>query len=83
MAVHWEVFQAKVVAPITEGTKPLSLAELSKRHRIKDESTASNMIITIKRRFRAEMRRCIRQLVTSESQVEEEFSDILKILAGN
>ena len=83
MAVHWEVFQAKVVAPITEGTKPLSLAELSKRHRIKDESTASNMIITIKRRFRAEMRRYIRQFVTSESQVEEEFSDILKVLTGN
>jgi hypothetical protein len=47
---------------------------------IKDARRASNMIITVKRRFREILRRHIHNTVTSSDQVDEELDEIIRFL---
>ncbi len=79
---HWEVFYSKVVVPILEEAEPPALKDLCTRLGIQDEATASNMINTVKKQFQSAMRRYLRQFVSSDSQVEEEFNDIFTILTS-
>jgi RNA polymerase sigma-70 factor (ECF subfamily) len=79
-AVHWEVFQAKILSPIIDDTPMPSLTEICERYGIGTEEKASNMIITVKRRFRSVLERYLKQSVWSDSEAEEEFSELLKIL---
>ena len=78
---HWEVFSAKVIEPILENTKPPSLAKICAKYGIKRQSQVSNMIVTVKRRFRTVLKRHMRQFVQSDLEVEEEFRDLLTILS--
>lgn len=80
-AVHWEVFRATVLAPIMEGVAARPLADLCAQHGIADERRASNMIVTVKRRFQDALRRHVRQCVESEEEVEEEIRDLMEILS--
>jgi RNA polymerase sigma-70 factor (ECF subfamily) len=80
-AVHWEVFRARVLGPIMEDAAPPSLADLCAAHGIVDEAKASNMIITVKRRFQAALTRRIRERVSSDAEVEEEIRDLVEILS--
>jgi RNA polymerase sigma-70 factor (ECF subfamily) len=79
--VHWQVFRARVIVPIMDGTPPPSLSELCACHRIASEDAASNMIVTAKRRFQATLRRRIRRFVSSDEEIDAEIDDLLKILA--
>ena len=75
---HWEAFHARVVRPILEGTTAPALGEICVRLGIQDARRASNMIVTVKRRFRETLRRHIRTTVVSEEQVDEELDEILR-----
>jgi len=79
--LHWEVFRAKTLAPIFQNTRPPSLARLCRRLGIENEAKASDMITTVKRRFRSVLRRRLRKLVGSDAEVEEEIREIRAILA--
>ena len=83
MATHWEVFHLKVLAPIFEDAEEASLAEICRQCGVKDESTASNMIITVKRRFRKVLRRRLRDLTGSDTEAEAEFDDLFRFLDEN
>lgn len=78
---HWEVFRARILAPIMEGTPPPSIAEVCARYGIASAAKASNMIVTVKRRFRATMKRHVRPLVASDAAVDEEIRDLMAILS--
>ena len=78
--IHWAVFTAKVLTPIVEGTKPPSLTELCRKHGIDTEAQASNMITTVKRRLRKHLKRSLRQIVCSDSDIDLEISALLKSL---
>ncbi len=80
LQTHWEMFNARVVRPILDGTAAPALAEICARLGIEDTRQASNMIITIKRRFRETLRRHIRNTVISADQVDEELDEIIKFL---
>lgn len=79
-AVHWRVFHERVLAPITDGIDPPSLSEICHKYGIADPRIASNMIITVKRRFRVILREHLRQSVTSDGQIEGELAEISKFL---
>ena len=81
--VHWELFHARVLKPITEGSTPPSIAELCARHGIASTAKASNMIVTVKRRFRATLMCQVRPLVGSDAEVDDEIRDLLEILSRN
>ncbi|MGB2819733.1 MAG: hypothetical protein WBF17_02035 [Phycisphaerae bacterium] len=79
--VHWHVFRERVLDPILFREERPSLPALCRRYRIPYETKASNMIVTVKRRFQREMARRIRELVGSDADVEQETRDLLKILS--
>lgn len=78
---YWAVFCARVLEPIMDGTEPPSLAELCKHLGIDIETKASNMIVTVKRRFQAAMRRQLFQHVNSDVEVKQEIWDLMEILS--
>jgi hypothetical protein len=81
--VHWEVFCERTVMPLMENTKPPSLSALCRKHHISDEAKASNMIVTVKRRFEAELARHVRLAVGSDIDIKLEIGDLMKILSRN
>jgi RNA polymerase sigma-70 factor (ECF subfamily) len=80
-ATYWEVFQATVVAPIFDNTEAPSLTELCDKLGIESEKRASNMAITVKRRFATAIRNHLRQLVGSDSEIDDEFRALVEILS--
>lgn len=78
---HWEVFRRKILLPIFDGAEEPLLSKVCEECGIASEKQASNMLITVKRRFAVLVRRILRQHVRSDSQVDEEFAELLEILA--
>jgi RNA polymerase sigma-70 factor (ECF subfamily) len=76
MKAHWSAFQDRVLTPITQQTKAVSLGEICQRHGIKDERQASNMIITVKRRVHAALTARLRDTVMSDEDVGVEMEAI-------
>jgi hypothetical protein len=80
-AKYWGVFRERVLDPIMEDTVAPSLAELCTKYEIEGESRASNMIVTVKRRFRSVLMRHLGRFVQPGSKVEDELNDLLIILS--
>lgn len=80
LQTHWELFHARIVRPILDGTAAPPLSEVCSRLGIEDTRRGSNMIITVKRRFREVLRRHIRNTVISKDQVDEELDEIIRFL---
>jgi hypothetical protein len=76
--VHWALFNKRIVWPIFDDKTPPSLPELCELYDIEDEKMASNMIITVKRRFRVALLQHIRNTVLSQSQAPEELEELLQ-----
>jgi RNA polymerase sigma-70 factor (ECF subfamily) len=81
MGKHWEVFRELVAMPTLQGTQAPSLRELSKRLGIPTASAASNMNVTVKRRFQAAMREQVRQYAESDDQITQEIRELMEILS--
>ena len=79
--LHWEVFRLRVLVPITEDASPAALPEICARLGIPNAARASNMIVTVKRRFRAALARRVRPMVSSDAEVDAEIRDLLEILS--
>jgi DNA-directed RNA polymerase specialized sigma24 family protein len=80
MNTHWALFHKRVVWPTFDGRTPPSLPELCEAYDIDDVKKASNMIITVKRRFRAALMQEVRNNVLSQSQAPEELEELLQFL---
>jgi DNA-directed RNA polymerase specialized sigma24 family protein len=80
---HWEVFSRTVVEPALDGMAAPPLSEVCAYLSIDGEARASNMCITVKRRFRNALRASVRQFVDGESQVDSEIQDLIQILSKN
>ena len=79
-AVHWRLFRERVLEPIMNRTTAPPLGMLCARHGIATSATASNMIVTVKRRFRVAFRRQLRNSVIADEYLEEEIEAIRKFL---
>ncbi|OHB73874.1 MAG: hypothetical protein A2Z25_09930 [Planctomycetes bacterium RBG_16_55_9] len=78
--VHWHVFHERVLAPIMDEVDPPSLGEICHKYDIESPRIASNMIITVKRRFETFLRKHLRETVTSDGQIEDELAEISRFL---
>ena len=74
--LYWQVFCDRILQPIIDGTDPLSLKEICQKYVIKDDSKVSNMIVTVKRRFQAALKKQLRDSVVSEEQLSGELEEI-------
>ena len=80
--LHWRVFHKKVMLPILEGQPAPAMKDLCKQLGIASESQASNMIVTIKRRFRGLLMDLLAESVGTDVEAEEEFSELIRILGS-
>jgi DNA-directed RNA polymerase specialized sigma24 family protein len=74
-SAHWYVFHEHVLRPIVDQTDCPSLKEVGDRCSI-DEATASNMIVTVKRRLRKLLAQSLRKLVVSDEGLGSHFAKI-------
>lgn len=81
MAVHWDLFQERVLRPIIDDRAPASLADLCAVHGIEEPARASNMIFAVKRRLQSALKRCLRQSVANDADVDEEINALSQFLA--
>ncbi len=79
---HWQVFEARVLQPIMEGADTPGLDELAQRLGIGSAKQASDMIITVKRKFRSALRKEISGTVETQDQIEEELANLKEILSA-
>lgn len=80
METHWSIFNEKVVEPMLNNAAPPSLDDICEKYGVESEKKASNMIVTVKRRFQSALKQYIRSTVASESQMADELKEILKFL---
>jgi RNA polymerase sigma-70 factor (ECF subfamily) len=78
METHWALFCERVVQPILENNAQPSLGRLCEDYDVEDTKKASNMIVTVKRRFQAALMRYACSTVLSEDQASEELEDLFK-----
>jgi hypothetical protein len=80
MEIHWYVFRDRVLEPSLEDREATSFSQICQKYGIADETTASNMLKTVKRLFRSALEKHVRQTVLSGEAVEEELKEIFKFL---
>ena len=80
LGTHWEVFNARIVRPILDNTKPPPLKKLCKQFSIPTCGKASNMTITVKRRFRATLREHLSEIAGSNGNVDAEIDTLIGFL---
>ncbi len=78
--VYWQVFHDRVVRPIMDRGDPPTLEQLCAVYDIPNTARASNMIVTVKRRFRTVLRKHVRGLVMSDEEAEVELAEIKRFL---
>ena len=76
LAQHWEVFNLNVLGPAVRKSRAVPLDELAGRFGAVDATQLSNMLQTVKRRFRKTLREVVAETVSDESQVEQELSEL-------
>ncbi len=80
MDTHWQVFHSRLVGPILADAPAPTWDEICQEYGLRDTKTAFNMMTTVKRRFQAALQRTMRDTVTSEAQMQEEFQEIMQWL---
>ncbi len=78
--LHWQIFRDRTLRPIMEGFDAPSLESVCRKHGVSDTAKASNMILTVKRRFQTLIRRHLRDLVMSDREADEELQEISRFL---
>jgi DNA-directed RNA polymerase specialized sigma24 family protein len=76
--IYWKVFQDRVLQPIRNRTAPPSLRDICNKYGVQDDAKASNIIVTVKRRFQTALRKQLRDSVVSEEQVNGELEELRK-----
>ena len=80
MEIHWCVFRDRIVEPMLRNAAAPTLKDICEKYGINSEKKASNMIVTLKRRFQAVLRQYICKTVATKSQTEDELKEIMKFL---
>ena len=78
LETHWCVFHDRLLRPILDECEPPSMADVCRRHGIASESIASNMMVTVKRRFHQALQKQLRATVLCDADAEDELQDMLR-----
>lgn len=81
LAVHWKIFHHRVLAPIINNADDIPIEKICQMYNLETKDKASNMIVTVKRRFQMNLWRRLRDLTGSDGKAEEEFKEIMLFLS--
>ena len=79
LAVHWEVFNARILQPILSDADAPSMTEVCGAFKVENAAKASNMIVTVKRHFRRLLKSMMEKYSDSETDVEKEITHLIQI----
>lgn len=79
--LHWQVFHDRVLQPIMENKPAPSLRQICEKYGIESTTKASNMIITVNRRFQAALKRHLRRSVTCDAEVDDELQELMQMFS--
>jgi DNA-directed RNA polymerase specialized sigma24 family protein len=77
LKTHWNLFRDKVLEPTLNNKESEPMKVIATRYGITSESAAFNMLLTVKRRFKATLRTNLRSTVLSEADIDEEWQEML------
>lgn len=80
MEAHWFLFRDRLLRPSLDDTQAPSLSALCQQYHIENETKASNMLGTVKRRFQTILREHVRQTVISGEVAAEELQEMFAFL---
>lgn len=80
LGAHWSVFEARVVRPMLLGDAPTAYGILVRRLGLKDAAQASNMMVTVKRRFARALFEAVSGTVGSPDEVDDELRALRRAL---
>lgn len=78
----WEMFRARVAAPLLEDAEPEPYAELVERLGLQTPRQAINLLATAKRAYARALRCAVQRYVTDEAEVEAELAALRASLGG-
>jgi len=81
LATHWQVFVERVLKPLLEGTERPGLPEICTRHGIPSPGQASNMIVTVERRFRKTLEQHLVNATEAPRGFHDELQEFLECFA--
>lgn len=79
----WGVFEARVLGPTLYQSEPLQYGELVSRFGLTSPEQASNLLVTGKRMFSRCLRWVVGEYSADETELQEELSDLRRILASS
>lgn len=82
MEAHWTAFNINVLGPTLRRTSPMPLDQLAKLIDAAGPDQASNMLQTVKRRFRRTLRDVVSETVGDPSQVDDELAELRTYLGA-
>jgi DNA-directed RNA polymerase specialized sigma24 family protein len=77
LETHWCLFRDKVLDPTLNRKESEPMNVIATRYGITSESTAFNMLLTVKRRFKTTLQTNLRITVLSGADVEQEWQEML------
>jgi DNA-directed RNA polymerase specialized sigma24 family protein len=77
LETHWFLFREKVLEPTLNRKESEPMKVIAARCGIASESTAFNMLLTVKRRFKTTLRTNLRITVLSDDDVDQEWQEML------
>jgi len=77
----WDVFRARILAPILEDEPPVAYEELVERHALGTVKEAANLLTTGKRMFARHLKAVVRETVVDPEDVLGEIRELRAVLA--
>mgnify|MGYP001190400014 FL=1 len=79
---YWELFRARVLGPVFDGSAGEPYAGLVRRLGFATPAQAANALVTAKRHFARTLRAVVAEYLTDPAQADAEIADLQRILAG-
>lgn len=73
---QWSAFRINVLGPLTRKVRPMSMESLASVVGAASAEQVSNMLQTVKRRFRRTLRQVVSETVSDPAQVDEEIASL-------
>ena len=83
LQTHWNIFRDKVLLPTLQNKPSEPMKTFAAQYGIESESRAFNMLLTVKRRFKAALRRNLANTVLAEEDIDKEWKDLLSVSDKN
>jgi len=81
LALHWKIFEDRVLQPIIHETEAPSLADLCRKYSLDSPRKTSNMIVTVSRRLQATLRLRVRQYLADDEAMDAELQELLSLFS--